>query len=136
MRRLLSLAAVMWLAQGAASIAQSSSKTYPVLYRAQKLPELASATIISTGRQTTSLRDGLRIDLTTLRPLSDVREFYRRALTAAGWKERESTPASRAAEANPRGAMLTFSKDRLTYTVTIVVPPDAETRVMINLVER
>jgi hypothetical protein len=32
--------------------------------------------------------------------------------------------------------MLTFSKDRLTYTVTIVVPPDAETRVMINLVER
>lgn len=119
-----------------ATAGQAPAPTYPAIYRAEKLPELPGATLVSTGRQTASFRDGLRLQLTSSKPVAEVRDFYERALKEAGWTGRD-TPAARAGRTNPRGTMLTFTKDRLTYAVIMTNPPQkSETQVSINVVER
>lgn len=115
---------------------QSSTVAYPTTYSARQLPELPGATVVSIGRQTDSLRDGLRIRLTSSKPLAEVREFYQNALVAGGWREYHP-PAARATRTSMRIDVISFVKERLTYEVTIVVPPNtAETQVTIKVVER
>lgn len=116
---------------------QSAAPAYPELYRAHGLPELPGAILVSIGRQAASMRDGLRIRLTSARPLPEVREFYRAALSAGGWKEPPDSPAARAARANPRVTFLTFTRDRVTFSATMIVPPTStETQVTLNVLER
>lgn len=125
-----------WLLGVSGGVAAQQSTAYPELYRAHGLPELPGGSVTSVGRQTSSLRDGLRIRLTSSRPLAEVRDFYRNALMAGGWKE-EDTPAARAARTNPRLVVINVVKNRLTCAVTVMTQPNAtETQVMINVVER
>ena len=109
------------------------SPAYPAVYQSENLPELPGATLVSTGRQQTSLRDGLRLRLTSSMTLDEIRDFYREALEEQGWEERQS-PASRSV--STLAGMLTFTKDTLTYAVIITAPPGADTQVMTNVVER
>lgn len=119
-----------------ASAGQPSAPAYPEIYRSHRLPELPGATLVSIGRQAASLRDGVRIRLTSAKSVAEVRDFYRKALAAEGWQEQDS-PAARAARTNPNIAVVTLTKDRLAYSVTIMAPPNATgTQVIINVVER
>jgi len=125
------------LAVGTVSVigGQAPALAYPDIYRARQLPELPNATIVSTGRQTASLRDGLRLQLTSPRPLAEVRDFYRSALTKQEWKI-EDSPASRAAASNTRLSLMTFTKDALTYAVTVTSLPGTQgTEIQINVLE-
>lgn len=118
-----------------ALLAQTPAPAYPAVYRAEKLPELPGATLVSTGRQTKSFRDGMRLQLTSSKPVADVRDFYDREMKARGWTGRDS-PAARAGQANPRGTMLTFTKDRLTYAVVITsAPQKTGAQISINVTE-
>ena len=112
------------------------SPSYPEAYRVQKLPELPGATLVASRRQGTSLRDGIRVRLTSPKPPSEIREFYSSALEQLGWKA-EDSPAMLAAQANPLLTMLTFARGRLTFAVIIAASPQAgETQISINAVER
>ena len=103
---------------------------YPETYRALGLPELPEATVVSTGRQTTSLRDGLSIQLTTSSSVREVRDYYRDALTALGWTN-EGGP-DRGVDLPAAG--LTFSRDGLTYRATLLGLPSG-TQVSISLID-
>jgi hypothetical protein len=111
------------------AVAQAA-RAYPELYRSLDLPELPDAEIVSTGRQTSSLRDGLALRLATSMPVAKARDFYRDALNEAGWVE---TPSRGAPPGLPL-ARLRFTKDQLTYIVTISSMPNG-TQVTINVVE-
>lgn len=103
---------------------------YPALYRDLDLPELPGGTVTSTGRQTTSLRDGLALRITTPMPVAEARGYYSNALRELGWEEAPSRSVPGAPMAG-----LNATKDGLTYTATIMFIGDA-TQVNINLHDR
>lgn len=109
---------------------------YPQAYRTMDLPALPGATVTSTGRQTTSLRDGIVIQLTTEMSVSEASEFYREALTSRGWAE-ETGPGQAARALLPDLPLqrLSFVDGPLSYAVTLTAN-DGTTQVLINLIER
>ena len=111
-------------------VLNGGESVYPETYRALGLPELPEATVVSTGRQTTSLRDGLSIQLTTSSSVREVRDYYRDALTALGWTN-EGGP-DRGVDLPAAG--LTFSRDGLTYRATLLGLPSG-TQVSISLID-
>jgi hypothetical protein len=101
--------------------------TYPELYRDLDLPELPGGDLTSTGRQTTSLSDGLALRLSTSMPVAEVRDYYSNALRELGWDE----SPSRSVPGVPM-AGLNATKDGVTYMATITRIGDA-TQVSITL---
>jgi hypothetical protein len=121
---------------GAAAAAAStdSGMAYPAAYKALSLPELEDATLTSTGRQTTSLRDGLALTLTTARTVDQARAYYHEALTTLGWIEEKPGPAGRTPNMPVRN--VTFNKDAVTFTATMTAVSANETRVDLRVLER
>jgi hypothetical protein len=112
------------------SSAAPSASTYPGAYRDLGLPEYPDAELVDTGRQTTSLRDGLRLSLRTAESVADAAAFYEERLVADGW----SAPPNRMA-----GGQLiirAFTKDNLTYQLTVRADPDGGTAIGISLLQR
>lgn len=116
------------LLAGTAAAAQAD---YPAVYRERKLPELAGATITSTGRQGSSLRDGIRIDLETPMAVQEVLSFYRKQMTPLGWKEKPP----RTKFQSPMVGRTEFTKGTLTYSVT-ASRIGQKTKINLNLVEK
>ncbi|MDA1095432.1 MAG: hypothetical protein O3A25_19545 [Acidobacteria bacterium] len=112
----------------------SSPASYPAAYKALSLPELEGATLTSTGRQTTSLRDGLALMLTTSKTVDQAKEYYHGALTKLGWMEEKRGPAGLVP--NMPVGNVTFNKDRITFTATMTAMSATETRVDIRVLER
>ena len=109
----------------------SAQMDYPAAFRNLKLPELTGATIASTGRQTTSLRDGIRIDLETTMPVQEVLAYYREQMAPLGWKD--ASPPARMKSPMMGGA--TFTHEALTLTLTVTRMGET-TKVGLNLVEK
>ena len=103
---------------------------YPAMYRDLDLPELPGGTVTSTGRQTTSLRDGITIRITTSMPVAEARDYYSGALRELGWEE---APTRGVPGASMAGLLAT--NDGLTYMATITAIGDA-TQININLHDR
>ena len=122
------LALVLVLLAGGIAAAQMD---YPAIYRSQELPELTGATVTSTGRQTTSLRDGIRIDLETAMPVQDALAFYREQMAPLDWQE---TPA-RTKFQSPMVGRVEFRKGALSLGITATRLGEV-TKVNINLVEK
>lgn len=104
---------------------------YPALYRELQLPILPGGEVEDTGRQTTSLRDGL--SLRVMSPdmsVDEVREYYSTRLAAGGWDE----APSRVLPGMPM-AGVQATKDGVTFTATISADPD-RTRIQLTVVER
>jgi len=97
------------------------------------LPTLPDATITSTGRQTTSLRDGLAIRLTTPLSVAETRDFYRTAMIEAGWIE-EAPPNPAAAALELPVARVAFAKGSVSYSA-LLTAADGGTQVAINVME-
>ena len=87
---------------------------YPDLYRDMALPELPGGELTSTGRQTSSLSDGLALRVSTSMPVADVRDYYSNALGELGWEEAPSRSVPGAPMAGLQAA-----KDGVTYMATI-----------------
>lgn len=105
----------------AASPASASSSGYPAAYRSLNLPEIDGGTVTGTGRDVTSLADGITVRVMSEKPLDDVRAYYTKTMTEAGWT---MTPPGRGGLLpNMPVAMLEFTKDRLTYQVTLTAQP-------------
>ena len=109
---------------------ESAGMAYPALYRDLDLPELPGGTVTSTGRQTTSLRDGLTLRITTSMAVAEVRDYYSNALRGLGWEESPSRSVPGAPMAG-----LHATKNGVTYMATITAIGDA-TQVAINLHDR
>lgn len=114
-------------ASAAPTASESAGMAYPALYRDLDLPELPGGTVTSTGRQTTSLRDGLALRVTTSMPVAEAHGYFSRALGELGWEESPTRGVPGAPMAG-----LHATKDGLTYTATITRLGDA-TQVNINL---
>ena len=84
----------------------------------------------STGRQTTSLRDGLAIRVTTSMPVAEARDYYSNALRELGWEESPTRGVPGAAMAG-----LHATKAGMTYMATMTAIGGA-TQVAINLHDR
>ena len=100
---------------------------YPDLYRDLALPELAGGDLTSTGRQTSSLSDGLALRVSTSMPVAEVRDYYSDALRELGWEESPSRSVPGAPMAG-----LNATKDGVTYMATITRIGEA-TQVTITL---
>jgi hypothetical protein len=118
-----------------ASTRGSDLDAYPQLYRTMDLPTLPGATVTSTGRQTTSLRDGLAIRLTTSMNVAEARDYYRQELTTKGWTEQVGPgQAAQAMLPNLPLARLAFVKGALLYTATVTASAGV-TQVAIDVTE-
>ena len=98
-------------------VASGDASAYPATYRDLDLPALPGGVVTSSGRQTTSLRDGLSIRLTSDKPVAEVRTFYQDAMTALGWTPAAAGPG--AAALNLPIANVTFTRDQLSFSATI-----------------
>lgn len=126
------LAALLPRHDVAASIARrvpvepaATDLTYPPLYRSHSLPEHPDATLVSIGRQTTSLDDGLRLELTTKARVREAAKFYEEKMKALGWK----VPPQRFP--NDRVYLCEFTRDDLLYQLTITATPSQGSRIRI-----
>ena len=107
---------------------------YPELYRSMSLPEIEDGTLTSTGRQSTSLRDGLALTLTTTKTVDQAREFYHSAMTTLGWTEQQAGRGGLVP--NLPVANVTFNKDGVTFTATVTATGATESRIDIRVLER
>ena len=62
----------------------SSQVEYPRLY-AEELPRYPNARLVSIGRQVSSLRDGLRLKLTSSDSTKVITSYYEEVMKALGW---------------------------------------------------
>lgn len=118
-------------AAGAGSPADAAA--YPDTYRSLDLPVLPGGVVTSAGRQSTSLRDGLSIRLSTSQTVAEARTFYRDAMTALGWTP--AAPGPGAAALNLPLANVIFTRDRLTFQATITAG-DVGSLVSLTVLER
>lgn len=109
------------------------ASAYPESYRSLDLPVLPGAVVTSAGRQSTSLRDGLSIRLTTERSVAEARTFYREHMTSLGWTPAASGPG--AAALNLPIANVIFTRNQLTFQATITAA-DSGSLVSLTVVER
>lgn len=100
---------------------------YPGLYRDMDLPELPGGNLTSTGRQTSSLSDGLALRVETSMPVAEVRDYYSNALGELGWEESPTRSVPGAPMAG-----LHATRDGVTYMATITRMGEA-TQVRITL---
>ena len=101
-----------------------------------ELPALPGATITSTGRQATSLRDGLAIRLTTSMSVAEARELLPAGTAARGWTEQAGPgQAAQAMLPNLPLARLAFRERTACCTPATITANDGTARVDINLVE-
>jgi hypothetical protein len=109
----------------------TGASAYPALYREMALPEIDGGTVTNTGRQTTSLRDGLAITVTSAKTVDEARVFYQEALAKAGWT---AEPQGRGASVpNMPVARVAFSKGEVTYSAMITAVPDGGVRIDIRV---
>lgn len=106
---------------------------YPVAYRDLALPEIEGGTVTDTGRQTTSLRDGVVISLDSLKTVDEARAFYRDTLTAAGWTV--AAAGRGGAVPNLPTGIVEATRDNLHYQVAITAGPEGGTRIRIAVRE-
>jgi hypothetical protein len=107
----------------------STDTRYPELYREMRLPEAPDAQVMSTGRQETSLSDGLSIRVSTPMAVQEARDYFSGALEGDGWKVTASRPLPGINVSN-----LTATKGPVTYTATFTSNSGA-TQIDINVVQ-
>lgn len=107
-------------AKGGSAAGKGGSAAYPALYTSAKLPQYPGAKLVDTGRQTTSIRDGLRLTLETSDEVKKVAAFFESEMTKLGW----TFPEKRV---RPENLDLTkYTKDDLYFQITILRSPDAQ----------
>lgn len=122
---ILSLLLVAACAEGESQRPPSSALAYPALYTSNHLPEFPGAALVSTGRQTQSLEDGLRLELTTDAAVAAVAEFWDGEMAKGGWQaapRRVPVETLYAAQ---------FAKGDLSYQITATARPEGGTRIQI-----
>lgn len=118
---------------GEIAAAAGSESSYPDLYRSMGLPVLPGAAVTSTGRQSTSLRDGLTIRLTTTMSVAETRDYYRTAMAEAGWTE-TAPPGPAASVMDLPVGRVAFTKDDVSFSA-LLTAADGGTQVAINVLE-
>jgi hypothetical protein len=92
---------------------QSESLHYPQLYLDANLPQYPDATLTDTGRQTKSLKDGIKLTLQTHDSVTTAAAFFRSQLESLSWQlPKEPFPQENLYVAE-------FQKDDLTFLITI-----------------
>ena len=120
------------LAVGIGTGLQAQGLEYPPLYKSLALPELPRSRILSSGHESTSLKDGLTIRVSVLMHVNEVQRFYNESLTKAGW----SVTAAKPMLPGVQIANVHATKSRMTFTAAITAPAAGATQVTLNVIER
>ena len=121
-------------ATDAEPVASPDAAAYPDSYRDLDLPVLPGGVVTSAGRQSTSLRDGLSIRLTTSQSVAEARSFYENHMTELGWTPAAPGPGAAALPDMPV-AMVVFTKAALNFQATITAA-ESGSLVGISVIER
>jgi hypothetical protein len=104
---------------------------YPAVYLEAGLPTYPDAKVIDVGRQTRSLRDGIRLQLETKDNPKQVAEYFERTLKASGWKIPKRPVKTM------QLALLGATKGKMYLTVQAMkVPSQNKTRIMVNVIQK
>ncbi len=111
--------------------AQPSPQGYPALYTSANLPQYPNALLTDTGRQTTSLRDGLKLQLESTDPVPTIAAFYEEKIKQLGW----TVPPQRVPTTTQY--VSTYTKDDRYFQVMIVRTQDSvSTRITISYAQK
>ncbi len=99
---------------------------YPELYTNEQLPQYNEATLLNTGRQTMSLKDGIRLELQSSQPVQTIAQFYETKLKKSGW----NVPKQKLRSETMYRAV--YTKGEMKYSLTITKNSD-EKRVDIKI---
>ena len=90
------------------------SLPYPELYTQANLPQYEKAWVTNTGRQQTSLTEGIRLRLRSKKQIPDIRAYYETELAALGWTTADEPP-----EGWETFYLRLYDKDDMTLQLTI-----------------
>ena len=90
-----------------------AEEDYPRLY-GKELPRYPNAKLVSTGRQVSSLKDGLRLQLISLESVRTIASYYEEKMKNLGW----TVPKQRLP--SDRMYLGSFTKDNLYYQLKIM----------------
>ncbi len=107
---------------------ESGNSQYPDLYKQANLPEYSKANLVDTGRQTTSIKDGLKLQLTSTESIQTIAAYYEGEMKNLGWAIPEQKFPNDQVYNNQ------YTKGDLYYQVTLTKFPD-ETKITINYAE-
>ncbi len=125
-----SFLAISLLGLGCAAT-QPSPQGYPALYTSASLPQYPNAVLTDTGRQTTSLRDGLKLQLESSDPVPAIAAFYEDKIKQLGW----TVPPQRVPATTQY--VSTYTKGDLYFQVMIVRTQDSvSTRITISYAQK
>jgi hypothetical protein len=110
---------------GVAKQSESTTLSYPELYTSANLPQYANAKLTDTGRQTSSLRDGLRLSLETDDDVQTVAKFFETEMAKLGWTVPEKKFRSDQVD------VTRCTKGEVYFQVTTTKMPD-KTTILIN----
>ena len=105
----------------------ANSLGYPKLYTDANLPQYPGAKLTDTGRQTSSLRDGLKLNLETDDDVQKVSTFFKDEMTKLGWV----ADKKRRLPAMPVD-LTRFTKDDRYFQITVVRHGDGPTKITIS----
>ena len=107
----------------------STKKTYPPLY-GNELPKYPGATLTDTGRQQSSLKDGLKLQLSSKDEVRSIANHYEEKMKALGW----TIPKQRVP--NDKMYVSRYTKGNLVYQIKIMrLSADKDTQITINYLE-
>lgn len=104
---------------------ESGDLQYPNLYKQANLPEYSKANLVDTGRQTTSIRDGLKLQLTSKESVQTIATYYEGEMKNLGWYIPEQKFP------NEQVYSSQYTKGDLYYQMTVTKFPD-EIKITIN----
>lgn len=108
-----------------------AGEDYPKLY-GKELPRYPNAKLVSTGRQVSSLRDGLRLQLISLDSVKTIASYYEEKMKNLGW----TVPKQRFP--SDKMYIASFTKNNLYYQLKIMRfdPNKDETQIDIVYAQR
>ena len=100
----------------------ASDLDYPNVYTRMSLPEYPGAVVLSTGRSSHNLEDGISLKLETPASHAELRSYYESRMAELGWILQETIAVTKMREAGvldrmPFMAVFCF-KDGLAYQIT------------------
>jgi hypothetical protein len=116
-------------------IPDANPLAYPKLYVDEDLPQYPAAILTDLGRQTTSLRDGIKLQAVSNDGLALIIQYFIPEMEKRGWTYDKVTRGRVEQLQDMPMDMIVFVKGKLHFSVTASKIEDEQTKIMINFSE-
>ena len=108
---------------------------YPQLYVDQDLPQYPGAILTDLGRQTTSIRDGLKLVAVSNDSIDLIIQFFVLEMEKRGWSYDKVKRERLELLQDPPAGLIQFTKGKLRFTVQALKIEGDQTEIKINFLE-